>query len=253
MWYFATVLFGFLFADQSLGWFGASHRMLMALHTFVWLYFFNLLPSISRCTARPHDTLLALMRRSIRFSTWASIYGAFLLTVLARPIMSLAFGAAFAGAGTSMGILAWMLPVAMLSGHYRYILIAYHQQNRLLWCTVASAVVAVLCGFALVPTFGAIGAASALLIANITNLVLVYREVTRTVVAVPFLGEVMMPVLGLAIAGGLFLTVSNIWVAAGIATLGYALLLARVHGRDTLRMLKSLRNPETVAEESMVA
>ena len=51
MWYFGTVLLGFIFSDASLGWFGASHRALMALHTFVWLYFFNLLPSISRCVA----------------------------------------------------------------------------------------------------------------------------------------------------------------------------------------------------------
>ena len=49
MWYFCTVLLGFLYSDRTLGWFGASHRALMALNTFVYLYFFNLLPSISRC------------------------------------------------------------------------------------------------------------------------------------------------------------------------------------------------------------
>ncbi len=47
-WYFSTVILGLIYAKELLGWFGASHRLLMALHTFVFLYFFNLLPSISR-------------------------------------------------------------------------------------------------------------------------------------------------------------------------------------------------------------
>ena len=38
----------------------------MALHTFVWLYFFNLLPSISRCVGQPREYLQGLMSRSIR-------------------------------------------------------------------------------------------------------------------------------------------------------------------------------------------
>ena len=73
MWYFCTVLLGFFFADKTLGWFGASHRALMALHTFVWLYFFNLLPSISRCVALPHQKLLELMDGSVRLAAWAGL------------------------------------------------------------------------------------------------------------------------------------------------------------------------------------
>ena len=49
MWYFCTVLLGFTSPGRTLGWFGASHRTLMALHSFVSIYLYNLLPSISRC------------------------------------------------------------------------------------------------------------------------------------------------------------------------------------------------------------
>src|ERR1017187_1012526 len=64
MWYFCPVLLGFLSPGRSLGWFGASHRAVMALHTFVYLYFFNLLPSISRCMPLAPAHLLGLMDRS---------------------------------------------------------------------------------------------------------------------------------------------------------------------------------------------
>ncbi len=70
MWYFCTVLLGLVFSGLTLGWFGAAHRVVMALHTFVWLYFFNLLPSISRCVGCLCRQLLDLMDGSIRLIVW---------------------------------------------------------------------------------------------------------------------------------------------------------------------------------------
>jgi len=253
MWYFATVLLGFLFADKSLGWFGASHRVLMALHTFVWMYFFNLLPSISRCASQPNETLLALMRRSLGFSAWTGIYGAFLLTTLAPQVMAAVFGESFRGAGASLAILAWMLPVAMLSGHYRYVLIGYNQQDRLLWCMIVSAVVAIAAGLILVPWLGAIGAACALLTANLSNLMLTYREVDRTIVRIPFLRELAMPLLGAALGAILFLMTRNPWLTAGAATLGYVIVIIRNYRGTAIRVWTSVRKTNELPEESAVA
>src|SRR5262249_22877456 len=61
LWYFPTVLLGVLAPRQQVGWFTASHRIVMGLHTFVWLYFFNMLPSISRCVAEPKSRLCSLI------------------------------------------------------------------------------------------------------------------------------------------------------------------------------------------------
>jgi hypothetical protein len=46
----------------------------MARHSFVWLYFFNLLPSISRCVARPKQDMLELMDGSVRLTAWAGLF-----------------------------------------------------------------------------------------------------------------------------------------------------------------------------------
>src|SRR4029078_107810 len=125
------------------------------------------------------------------------------------------------GAASILQILAWMLPVAMLSGHHRYILIAYGPQLWLLWYTIISAVVAIVCGFAFVPAFGAIGAAWALLAANTVLFALAYREVSRLVVRVPFLRDAAMPAAGLAVSLALFFVTRNIWLVTGVATVGY--------------------------------
>jgi O-antigen/teichoic acid export membrane protein len=246
MWYFGTVLLGLIFSDASLGWFGASHRALMALHTFVWLYFFNLLPSISRCVALPTECLLTLIQRSLRFAAWSSGFAAFVITVLAREVLMLLYGPAFAPAAATLSILAWILPAALLSGHHRYILLAYGQQRRLLRCTAISAAVAVLLGFALVPWFPGTGAATALLAANLVNFALVYHAVRQLIVRVPVWRPVAAPLsaLLLAVAGYRLIVSQHAWIAVTTGCAIYFVTLVGIEGRQALNMLKlAVRHP----------
>jgi O-antigen/teichoic acid export membrane protein len=242
MWYFCTVLLGFIFPDRSLGWFGASHRAVMALHTFVYLYFFNLLPSISRCATLPHKYLLELMDRSIRFGAWASLFSATLLTALAPQLVTLMYGPPFRPASHSFSILVWILPVAMLSGHDRYILIAYNHQKTLLRCTAYSAAVAVLLGFALVPFYRGQGAAWALLIAVVINFVLVYISVRQLVVEVPVHRQLAAPLTALAVSVILYLVLArwNIGLALAASAAVYMAGLVRSDGRRLASFLVTI-------------
>ena len=251
MWYFCTVMLGFIFSDMSLGWFGASHRALMALHTFVWLYFFNMLPSISRCAGLPHEHLLELMDRSVRFTAWMGIFAAGLLTVVSPLVLTMMYGESFHDAWRSFSVLVWMLPVAMLSGHHRYILVAYNQQKRLLYCTAASAIAAVALSFVLVPLYKSQGAAYALLIANIFNFALVYVAVRQLVVRVSVGRHLVAPVTALAVAALIYLALTewNFWAALALGTGIYALVLIRSDGRRLISFVQTLiRRPVAKAE-----
>jgi len=209
MWYFCTVLLGLVLSGLALGWFGAAHRIVMALHTFVWLYFFNLLPSISRCVGAPARQLLDLMDGSIRLIAWTGLFAAALLTALAPQVFVILYGRGFDGATASFSVLVWMLPIAMLSGHYRYTLIAYRLQNKLLCCTVISAAVAVALGCALVPLYAGVGAAWALLIANGINFLLVRNAVCELVAAVPLAAALAAPAGALVISAVVYLALAG--------------------------------------------
>ena len=242
MWYFCTVLLGLVFSGSTLGWFGAAHRVVMALHTFVWLYFFNLLPSISRCVGRPAAQLLDLMNGSIRLIAWTGLFGAALLTALAPQVLGILYGQSFRGAAASFSILVWMLPIAMLSGHYRYTLIAYRLQNRLLRCTVISAVVAVALGFALVPLYGGMGAAWALLIANAVNALLVWNAVRVLVTAIPLRALLAAPVCALLISAIVYFALAsrNPPLAVSAAVTVYVAALLCFDGRRLFSFMRSL-------------
>lgn len=253
MWYFCTVLLGFVFADQSLGWFGASHRALMALHTFVWLYFFNLLPSISRCVALPKQQLVDLMDHSIRFTAWVGLLAAGMLTIMAPLLLGLIYGPKFRAGASSFGVLAWMLPVAMLSGHHRYILIAYNRQKTSLACTAYSAAAAVLLGFALVPLYGGPGAAWALLIANVINFVLVYFAVKRLVTEVSVGQQLVAPLCALGIAAGLYASLAswNVWPAAAASCGVYMAILLWTDGSWLASFLQAITRKPSLASQGL--
>jgi O-antigen/teichoic acid export membrane protein len=242
MWYFCTVLLGLFYPDRSLGWFGASHRTVMAMHTFVVLYFFNLLPSISRCVGRPNSQLLQLMDRSVRFVSWTGFYAAAALSVLAPWVLQLLYGRPFRVGASTFAILVWMLPIAMLSGHHRYILVAYNRQTRLLGCMVASAAAAVISGLVLTPLYGGRGAACALLIANALNLILVYFSVRKLIVNVPLWPQMRVPLAALASGALIYVALVgwNRFAALAAGSLWYLGVLAWKDGSSLLVFLQSL-------------
>jgi O-antigen/teichoic acid export membrane protein len=241
-WYFATVLLGFLVADRSLGWFGASNRIVIALHTFVWLYFFNLLPSISRSAAGPPSGLLELMRRSLTVSAWAGIFVALMVTLVSHTLMAAAYGARYAAAGNVLSVLIWMIPVSLLSGHYRYTLIGYGRQKLLLAAITCSAVLAVLLCCALIPIWGALGAACALVAANLVNFGLAYYFVRREVLRIPFHRQLSGPAIALASSAAVFaaLVRFNPWVAVTAASGLYIALLFLYEGAGVWSLMRSL-------------
>lgn len=236
-WYSVTVLLGFLASNGEVGWFGASHRLLMSLHTFVWLYFFNLLPVISR-SASGRESLDGIMNGSVPFTAWASTLAALAVTAFARPLVAAIYGARFEPAAVSLAALAWVLPLAMLSGHYRYTLIAYGRQALLFYCMAASAAAAVAVSLVLIPMYGGLGGAVGLLAGNAVTLVLCRLAVRRYVSGFPMARHVAGPAAAALASGMVFaaLRSRSLWLAAAAGALCYALAFVLHKRRGTLEL-----------------
>lgn len=244
MWYLPTTLLGIWRADAPLGWFGASHRVVMALHTFVWLYFYNLLPAISRSAASSR-ALPALMTDSLRITAWGSFSVVLLLGLPAHSLLPLAFGDAFAGGALVLAALVWMIPVTVLSGHYRYLLIASGLQKWLLASTTAGALSCAAGGLLLIPRWGAEGAAGCLLAGALVDLACAYGFVRRRLIRLPFLPALWRPLLALGIAGLAFLLVktgAGLPAATALAAAIYGALVLICERELLGRWLASLRD-----------
>ena len=178
LWYAPLVVLGAATADRTVGWFGAAHRCLTSLHSFVYLYFFNLLPSMSRCAAAPVE-FGRLLQQSLAFAAIGGVGAAALGILFASPLMTMLYGRDYAGGDRLFSVLVLVIPVTLVSGHFRFGLVACGRERQLLSATLIAAIASCALSFLLVPVWGAMGAAVALLGANIVNLVVPYSQFRR--------------------------------------------------------------------------
>ena len=163
----ATLILGLIASAEDVGYFGGAMRILMALHTFVWLYFFNLLPSMSRGWAAGDGSFAALIARSMKFVSLAAVVGAVILIAVAPLVVRIVYGEKFSMAGVALQWFAGVFAVAAISGHYRFGLIAAGQQTAEMVTALIGAIAAAI----LIPvgysTAGVGGAAAGLFAAEI--------------------------------------------------------------------------------------
>jgi O-antigen/teichoic acid export membrane protein len=220
-WYLATILLGLMVGGSEVGWFSAAHRPVVTLHTFIWLYFYNLFPSMSRSAVESESELKSLIGNSLKLTTWAAVFLGIAGTLFAEPMIMLVFGPQYAETVSTFSILIWLLPIALCSGHYRYALIAANQQRYEFVSQACAALAALFLGLLLIPKFAAHGAAVSLLIAAIINWILAYVFVRQKVCNVSFAPYIFRPLA----AGGVMVLVFqlllpfNIWLA-GSASIG---------------------------------
>jgi PST family polysaccharide transporter len=212
LWFFPVVILGLALHDSSVGWFGAAHRATLALHTFVWWYFFNLLPSMARTIAQPREDLVRLMTRSIEITAWAGLGTALGFTFLAEQLLALAYGGDFASGGPLLATLVWAIPVAALSGHYRYLLLSYNHQTLLLAWTTAGAAVASGLTWALAGSLGAMAGGVGVVAGNVALLLLSWWSAGERICKVGFLRPMAAPAAAFALSLTPLMLDANRWV-----------------------------------------
>ena len=225
--YLPTIMLGLLVGGEEVGWFGASNRIVVALHTFAWMYFFNLYPSFSRCAKESFESLNSLTGKSLEITSWSAIFIGAFGTVAAEPLIKVIYGPQYDEAVTVFRVLVWLLTFALISGHYMYILIAYNKQWLELMSATIGAAASIILNLVLITRFGLIGAAWAVLCAEALVWGLNFLFVRRWITPVPFLKHLIKPlVAGSIMVGALqFMPISNLWVLCGVGVVLYALMI----------------------------
>lgn len=166
----ATMILGLVAAAEDTGYFAGAMRILVALHTFVWLYYFNLLPSLSRAWLQGREKFSDIIGNSMRIVIPAGLIVGVVWVLLAPLMMRTAYGEAFLPGGGALQWLGGACVAAAISGHYRFGLIAAGFQTKEMFVSAISALVAAI----LIPvgyfSAGVSGAAAALCFAEIVAL-----------------------------------------------------------------------------------
>jgi O-antigen/teichoic acid export membrane protein len=167
--YGANIVVGLIALEQHNGYFTAAMRVTIGLNVFVWLYFFNLLPSFTRSWHHGGgpEVFKRLLGNSIRSSGWLALIGGVLWITLSPWIIGLAYGDEFAPAAVVFKWMSAMCVLGIVHGNFRFGLIAADFQRQATICAGLGTFVAL----ALIPVgygaWGILGAAYALLLGEL--------------------------------------------------------------------------------------
>ena len=104
-----------------------------------------------------------VMRRLLAITTAIAPLGVLLLTVSPRDVVGLLYGEPYRQAGPALGVLGGALTVGIVSGVLVPCLVAFGEGRRSLYVAAAGLVVNLAMNVALIPSYGALGAAWATL------------------------------------------------------------------------------------------
>lgn len=198
----ATVVLGLIVTSQQVAdvaYFGGAMRILVAMHAFIWLYYFNLLPAMARCWREGPAEFAALLRDSMRIVGWAALAGGWLWIVLSPVVMGIVYGRQYTAA---VPVLQWMGGVAVLaalSGHFRLGLIACgFQKDEMVTAAIGAMVALILIplGFHLE---GSVGAAGGLVAAEAVVWVSAWLLATRRMGNLGHAITLLKPLIGVTL------------------------------------------------------
>ena len=240
------IALGVLTTSADTGVFAAGHRLVIALHAFVGLYHFNLLPTVSRLSMNEsREPYRQLMRRSGHIVAWVTVFGAVLGTVLAPELVSLVYGAGLAQAAGPFAVLVWLLVPAAIGGHHRASLTAFgYQGTNLVAMSGGFAVVVGGClayGVSLTPMRAAWILVASEVVVYLLGDLLLARRVERLRYAGVLLGPSITAVAALAVFIGLEATPQLPRLALTVVTLLAGLVLLEPRARAFVRAWMAAR------------
>jgi polysaccharide transporter, PST family len=126
------------------GHYGAAHRLAVAMHQVVFLYFFNLLPTWSRDAVGSGDGISDALRVAVRKSFAITCAGACAIVagtwLLADPVIRfLGYGPGFEASSNILIGLCFVPAIAFVSGNVRFGLIAAGHAKGDAWANAAGA------------------------------------------------------------------------------------------------------------------
>ncbi len=244
---------GSLAGGEETAWFAAANRVVGSLLTFTYLYYFGLYPAIAWAATRDREELARLLAASFRVMAWGGTLAALALTLLAEALSALVFGPAFAPSGAMLEIMAWTVPISLLSGHARWLLVATGARTESAYSQVAGAIAVTALGIPAVLGWGGRGAALASVAASIVVWLVSHGFAARHGARLPPSAIALVPALvALAVIAATHALGLDRWTA-GIGALVFAAaapLLDRKLWPDLVHLAASRWHASPLSETS---
>lgn len=150
--------------NDQLGYYNGALRIYLLAISAGGAYFGLLYPRLASISDHP-EKLQRETKASLRRIVFWSVLGMGVVTIFARPILTILLGSKEYGAGAaSLQLLIWSALGFHLGSTYQWILILKHRERQAMWFTGISTAVHIGAKFVLIPIMGIEGAAIGMLL-----------------------------------------------------------------------------------------
>ena len=241
---FDVVLLGVWLGTSSAGVYGAAYRFVQFLGLLALSYFRALRPPLARASLQGLQSAQPWLGRSYEISTALAFGAAVGGVVLADGLVVRLFGAPYAAAAQPLRLLLCAFGLMVLNRHYRICLVAFGHQTLYLGQQAIATALNVGLNILLIPRWGILGSAWAMLAAEVFQTLAGYWSAHRRLGPVPGPRLVLRPLLCAALLGVLLRAIegSGLFVKIGVGAVSYILLLLSLRVFSVGEFLRSLRD-----------
>lgn len=250
---FDSVVLNIFWGDTPTGHYNAAYNLIFSLVTLSNVLNTALYPSLARQAAVDPERLPQIYERVLRYLLLVALPLAAGGFILARPLVTLLFGAEYTASAPLLAILIWVLPLMFLSEFLGYVVVIAGREGLVARAIVVSSGVNIAANLLLIPRYGAPAAAT---ITVATELVLTaqYLWLLRTLLGAMHWGALLRSAAAVALMA---LTVYiardlPVLLAVGLGGLLYGTLLLtmRVVGPDEATFVRGLLASRRAAHEA---
>lgn len=246
-------LLGFMKPQSEVGLFAAAHKIAWVFVEIMIAYVVAVFPAIAREYTQKSGRLERLFDMSFRLAAGILVPAAFGALVVGKNLTQAVYGKEFEGASAILGAMMFYPLLVFANNMFFHSLWAAHRQKVVFVIGTIQALLTVALCVLLIPGYGAMGAAAAMLGAGLTAAALYHLQVRRV------LGLVLKPYFllrtiaaaslmsaGLMLAGDL-----SVWISIplGIALYIPAAALFGVVGKRDLELIRSMAQTGEGAEK----
>ncbi len=213
-----------LASAAEVGYYSAADRPVQLVGLMSPIVMTAIFPSLTATYRAEPERFAQLLETSLRGLTAVIPVVAMLFTLAAPAFVGAAYGAAYQTAVLPFQILAWSLAPTFLAALLFRVLLASNHERVSLRVAFVNMVASVILNLALIPRWGAVGAGAAAVVTAGLGLLQNYWYVDRHVAHIQARRIFLRPMLGIAVAVGLFLLMPATWpvtLRGALATVSY--------------------------------
>jgi O-antigen/teichoic acid export membrane protein len=218
-----TVMLSLMKNDSAVGFYNAGHRLIEVVKLIPANFAVAVFPAMSDCHRASSETLTKLLRKSMQYMFIIAFPLIVVTVILAYRIIPLVCGDGFGPAVYTLQILIWGGGMAFFSCIGGWCLYAIGRQRIPMYACAAGLVVNVILNFFLIPRFSHIGAAVAIVVAEVLVTTLTFIYIFKFVKVNPFPPKIPWIILASLIMGVAVWLVRdrNIFFAVCVAVIVY--------------------------------